>query len=298
MEYNLISYITKLEQLQEAFFYSTKLSEALGISRRTLLNWKQTPESISMKYRLDIDVLYCKHFIIPKWDNPRQTFEAVLLPDNMPHNETLFLPFLRRLSYGTIEIETDMAKADFDSIMDEKKLPKGIDRQTFYEGFNTFMTHKQLWLRIVEHDDPMPITVETIRTVHSDFMRGIYDNAGFFSTKIRVMGQLEGVRTTDPTDIEEEIYRWVYREAKAATLESIAKAHAYFILIHPFGDGNGRVGRALVMMQCLNARLMPPLFNGDNKAMYYAAMEYAMKHGRYAPLVRLFHEAANLKIED
>jgi fido (protein-threonine AMPylation protein) len=292
MEYNKISYTEKLDQLQNTFTYSTKFSEAIGVSRRTLLNWKHSPDSISPKHRLDIDVLYCKHFIIPQWDNPKQTFEPVLLPDNMPHNETSFLPFLRRLSYGTIEIETNMAKADFDLIIDDSKLPKSIDRKTFHEGFNTFMTHKQLWQRIVEHSEEMAITVETIRNLHTDLMRGIYEQAGFFSTKIRVMGQLDGVRTTDPSDIEEEIHRWVYRKAKAKTLETIAKAHAYFILIHPFGDGNGRVGRALVMMQCLNARLMPPVFNGENKAMYYATMEYAMKHGRYAPLVRLFHEAA------
>jgi len=36
---------------------------------------------------------------------------------------------------------------------------------------------------------------------------------------------------------------------------------------------------------------MPPLFDGQNRAMYYAAMEHAMVHGRYAPLIRLLHEA-------
>lgn len=106
------------------------------------------------------------------------------------------------------------------------------------------------------------------------------------------MGQLEGVQTTAPEDIAEEMNRWVYKVARSATLDEIARAHAYFILIHPFGDGNGRVGRALVMAQCLNARLMPPVFDGENRAMYYAAMEHAMKHGRYIPLVRLFYEAA------
>ena len=295
MEYNNINTIYKLDQLESAFFYSTKLAETIGISRRTLLNWRQKPESISAKCRLDIDVLYCQHFLIPEWDAPRQSFEAVLLPDDMAHNEALFMPFLRRLSYGTIEIETDMAKADFDKIIDEKNLPKNIDRQTFLEGFNAFMTHKQLWQKIVEHGEPMPITEQNIKTLHADFMRGVYDNAGFYSTKTRVMGQLEGVRTTEPEDIEEEMNRWVYKEAKSATLEAIAKAHAYFILIHPFGDGNGRVGRALVMAQCLNARLMPPVFDGENRAMYYAAMQHAMKHGRYAPLVRLFYEAAKRK---
>ncbi len=295
MKYNKISEIDKLDQLQEVFEYSTKLSEAIGISRRTLLNWRSKPESISAEFRLNIDVLYCKHFLIPEWDKPGQSFDAVLLPDDMLHNEALFLPFLRRLSYGTIEIETNMVKADFDKIIDEKKLPRNMDRQTFYEGFNAFMTHKQLWLRIVEHGELMPVTEESIKTLHADFMRGFYDNAGFFSKKVRMMGQLEGVQTTEPDDIEEEMNRWVYKEATSATLEAIAKAHAYFILIHPFGDGNGRVGRALVMVQCLNARLMPPVFDSKNRAMYYAAMEYAMKHGRYAPLIRLFYEAAKLK---
>lgn len=294
MKYNNISYIDKLDQLHTAFVYATKLAEAIGVSRRTLLNWRQKPESISAEYCLDIDVLYCQHFLIPEWDDPKQSFEAVLLPDDMPHNKAQFLPFLRRLSYGTIEIETNMAKADFDNIIDGKNMPKNMDRQTFLEGFNAFITHKQLWQKIVEHGEPMPITVDSIKTLHADFMRGIHDNAGFFSTKIRVMGRLEGVQTTEPEDIEEEMIRWVYKEAKAATLDAIAKAHAYFILIHPFGDGNGRVGRALVMAQCLNARLMPPVFDGKNRAMYYAAMQHAMKHGRYAPLVRLFYEAAKL----
>lgn len=292
MKYSNISVIDKLDRLQSAFVYSTKLAETIGVSRRTLLNWRQKPESISAKCLLDIDVLYCRHFLIPEWDEPKQRFEAVLLPDDMPHNKTLFLPFLRRLSYGTIEIETDMAKADFDNIVDGKNMPKNMDRETFLEGFNAFITHKQLWQKIVEHGEPMPITVDSIKTLHADFMRGIHDDAGFFSTKIRVMGRLEGVQTTEPEDIEEEMIRWIYKEAKSDTLEAIAKAHAYFILIHPFGDGNGRVGRALVMAQCLNARLMPPVFDGKNRAMYYAAMEHAMKHGRYAPLVRLFYEAA------
>lgn len=291
MKYLDINVLEKLDRLQSKLVYSTKLAESLCISRRTLLNWRQKPNSISSKYCLDIDVLFCQHFLIQEWDDPKQRFDTVLLPDNMSHDEALFIPFLRKLSYGTIEIETDMAKSDFDSIIDGNMLPKNMDKQTFHEGFNTFITHRQLWQRIVEYGDPLPITVDTIKTLHADFMKGIYDNPGFFSTKIRVMGRLEAVQTTHPEDIDEEMHRWVYKEAKSVTLETIAKAHAYFILIHPFGDGNGRVGRALVMAQCLNVRLMPPVFDGHNRAMYYAAMEHAMRHGRYAPLVRLFYEA-------
>jgi len=292
MKYNEISYIDKLDQLQEVFEYSTKLSEAIGVSRRSLPNWRDRPDSIKPEHRLNIDVLYCKRFLIPEWDKPKQTFAPVLVPDDMANNEVLFMPFLRRLSYGTIEIETDMAKADFDKVIDEEKLPKNMDRQTFHEAINTYLTHKWIWQKIVAHDETIVITEEGIRSLHADFMRGVYERAGFYSTKIRVMGRLDGVHTTLPDDIPEEMNRWVYKMSGALTLEEIARAHAYFIAIHPFGDGNGRVGRALIMIQCLNARLMPPVFEGENRAMYYAAMEHAMLHGRYAPLIRLFYEAA------
>ncbi|VAW86923.1 hypothetical protein MNBD_GAMMA18-949 [hydrothermal vent metagenome] len=292
MNYIDISYSGKLDQLQSVFEFSTKLSEAIGVSRRTLLNWRDRPESIKPEHRLDIDVLYCKHFIIPEWDQPKQSFTPVLLPDDMASNDFLLVPFLRRLSYGTIEIETDMTKADFDKVINEEKLPKNMDRKTFHEAFNTYLTHQWIWQKIVEHNEVMPLSEEAVRTLHADFMRGVHDSSGFYSTKIRVMGRLKGLDTTLPEDIPEEMNRWLYKTKELTTLEDIAKAHAYFIAIHPFGDGNGRVGRALVMIQCLNARLMPPLFDGENRAIYYAAMEHAMVHGRYAPLVRLFHEAA------
>jgi fido (protein-threonine AMPylation protein)/DNA-binding XRE family transcriptional regulator len=290
--YNDISYIDKLDQLQAHFEYSTSLAEAIGVSRRTLPNWRDRPESIKPEHRLEIDVLYCKHFLVPEWDQPEQSFSPVLLPDAMSSNEKLFMPFLRRLSYGTIEIETNMAKADFDRALDETRLPTNMNRQTFHEAINTYLTHRWLWQKIVEHGETMAITEDSIRSLHADFMSGFYDNAGFYSTKIRVMGRLDGVHTTLPEDIPEEMNRWVYKMGGANVLEDIAKAHAYFIAIHPFGDGNGRVGRALVMAQCLNARLRPPVFDGENRAMYYAAMEHAMAHGRYAPLIRLFYEAS------
>ncbi len=291
MKYNEISYIEKLDALQEIFEYSAKLAEAIGVSRRTLPNWRDKPESIKAEHRLNIDVLYCKHVLVPEWDDPKQSFSPILLPDEMASNDNLLMPFLRRLSYGTIEIETDMAKADFDKVIDEKKLPKNMDRQTFHEAFNTYVTHKWIWQKIVTNKETMTITEEGIRSLHADFMRGVHENAGFYSKNIRVMGKLEGVDTTLPEDIPEEMNRWLFKMKEAATLEEIAKAHAYFIAIHPFGDGNGRVGRALVMIQCLNARLMPPTFDGKNRAMYYATMEHAMAHGRYAPLIRLFYEA-------
>ncbi len=292
MKNNTLNYIDKLDRLQAVYGMSASLSEAIGVSRRSLPNWRDRPDSIKPQYRFNIDVLYCKHFLIPEWDAPEQSFTAVLLPDDFSGNDALLMPFLRRLSYGTIEIESDISKDDFERAIDTKKLPKNMSRQHFHEAVNTYFMLKWLWQKTIQYAEPFDISEESIKHLHASLMQGIREDAGFYSDKMRVMGQLAGVSTTLPEDIPEEMNRWVYKCASASSLEEIAKAHAYFIAIHPFGDGNGRVGRALVMAQCLNARLMPPLFDGQNRAMYYAAMEHAMLHGRHIPLVRLFHESA------
>lgn len=292
MKYTTLSYIDKLDQLQDVYRMSTALAEAIGVSRRSLPNWRDRPESIKAEYRFNIDVLYCTHFLIPEWDRAGQSFAPVLLPDDFSANENLLMPFLRRLSYGTIEIETDMSRTDFDLAIDAEKLPKNMSRQTFHEAVNSYFTLKWLWQKIIVNEEIFAVSEESVKTMHADFMAGIREDAGFYSRKMRVMGRLEALHTTLPEDIPEEMNRWAYKCGTASSLEEIAKAHAYFIAIHPFGDGNGRVGRALVMAQCLNARLMPPLFDGENRAMYYAAMQHSMVQGRHTPLIRLFHESA------
>lgn len=295
MIYRNLSYLKKLDALQGHFEQSTRLAEAIGVSRRTLLNWRDRPESIKPTHQLDIDVLYCKYVEIPEWDKPKQVFKPMLLPDSFTKKDELFMPFLRRLSYGTIEIESNISQADFDQVIDEQKLPRNMSKQAFHESLNTFLSHREIWKKIIEHGERIEINEQSIRDLHARFMRGVHENAGFFSSNIRVMGKLEDLLTTLPEDIPEEMNRWVFNHAKANTVETIARSHADFIAIHPFGDGNGRVGRALVMIQCLHARLMPPLFNKENQAMYYATMEHAMKHGRYIPLVRFFHEANKVR---
>jgi len=294
MKYNELSYLDKLDALQGVYRMSTALAEAIGVNRRTLPNWRDKPDSIKPEHRLSIDTLYCTHFIIPEWDQPQQKFSGVLLPDHITKDHALFAPFVRRISFGTIEIETDMDKVDFDRVIDTKKLPTNMTREAFHEAWNAFITVRRVWQQIIDHDEPFITAEENIKRIHESFMRGIHKNAGFYSKNPRLIGGLKNFDTTLPEDVPEEMVRWVFKSKAASTLEDIAIAHAYFIAIHPFGDGNGRVGRALVMAQCLNARLMPPVLNKENRAMYFAAMEHALLHGRHTPLTRLFQESANI----
>jgi len=157
MKYQEISYLDKIDRLQDHFVYSTKLSEAVGVSRRTILSWKNSPSSISATHQLEIDVLYCKIFQIPEWDQD-QSFDPVLIPDKLPNNEHFFLPYLKHLSFGAVEIETNITRDDFDRIIDGQKLPIKIDKRKFHEGFNAFVTNRRIWERIIERHEQMEIT--------------------------------------------------------------------------------------------------------------------------------------------
>ncbi|VVM22390.1 hypothetical protein BSPWISOXPB_5677 [uncultured Gammaproteobacteria bacterium] len=52
---------------------------------------------------------------------------------------------------------------------------------------------------------------------------------------------------THPDDIVEELESWVKTYAYIQSLSDIAQAHYHFEMIHPFSDGNGRIGRLIFL---------------------------------------------------
>ncbi len=119
-----------------------------------------------------------------------------------------------------------------------------------------------------------------IKEFHKILMTGIRYDAGEYSKLQRGIRGLD-IALTHPEDIPEEMKR-LFRTArsnklKRSPIESIADFHSSFELIHPFGDGNGRVGRLLMIMQCLSHDLPPIIIESKRKAEYYEVLEYSQK---------------------
>lgn len=83
--------------------------------------------------------------------------------------------------------------------------------------------------------------------------------------------EVGGNDTTEPENVHNEIKALLkeYNAKKRPTLEDIIDFHQRFEAIHPFQDGNGRVGRLIMFRECLRNGHVPFIITDDLKIFYY-----------------------------
>ena len=72
-----------------------------------------------------------------------------------------------------------------------------------------------------------------------------------------------------PFEMEELIKRY---QSKPVSLDTIAKFHLRYEVIHPFQDGNGQTGRLIVFRECLRNNISPLIIEDKNRKIYINAL--------------------------
>lgn len=80
------------------------------------------------------------------------------------------------------------------------------------------------------------------------------------------------INLSSPDNIDQELNNLLYIYNKDLNLNEIADFHIAFELIHPFADGNGRVGRLLMTYQAIKNNYIPPLILNDNRLDYLESL--------------------------
>ena len=129
---------------------------------------------------------------------------------------------------------------------------------------------------VIDCADDM-LTEEIIKKLHFILKHDTKDSTldwfavGEYKKRANVVG---GRETTRPKDVPARMKALLesYNAKSEVTIEDIIALHAAFERIHPFQDGNGRVGRLVALKECLRFGIIPFLIEDSKKAFYYRGL--------------------------
>ena len=100
-------------------------------------------------------------------------------------------------------------------------------------------------------------------------------NVGGFKIVPNTIGVINETKTTEPKNVEKELYKLLnlYNLKKQVSIEDIIDFHFNFERIHPFGDGNGRVGRMIMFKECLRNNIIPFIVLDDDRSYYLRGLK-------------------------
>jgi Fic family protein len=116
-----------------------------------------------------------------------------------------------------------------------------------------------------------------IKSLHRELKQGTSDSrkdwfcVGDYK---KLPNEVGGIETCPPEDVHKQMKDLLaeYNQKKRHSLEEIIDFHQRFECIHPFQDGNGRVGRLVMFKECLSSAVVPFIITDDLKMFYYRGL--------------------------
>lgn len=129
------------------------------------------------------------------------------------------------------------------------------------------------------------LTEEMIKEFHKILKEGTSDsrkdwfNVGDYK---KLANEAGNMKTTLPKNVQKDMIKLMqwYNSLGKVKIEDIIEFHYRFECIHPFQDGNGRVGRIIMFKECLKNNIIPFIILDKDKLFYYRGLkEYKSEKG-------------------
>lgn len=254
-----------------------KLAAQLGVSFPTLNSWINGKSIPRKKVQQKIDALYAK--LTGQWVIPSDALEAkkqliVQRAQKLPNvlkkilcRKDLYDEFVLSLTYNSNRIEgSTLTEPETAAILFENAALSDKSIIEHLEVKNHQAALQYLFRHLTEGKG---VDEALILKLHAMLMNGIQQDAGQYRRHaVRIVGthvptanylKIPHLMSQLAKDFEKQ-----YRDA----LAQIAQIHSQFEQIHPFSDGNGRVGRLLMHAMLLQKGLPPALIRQEHRRFY------------------------------
>ena len=294
------------EILREAKWSQDELAHRLDVSNKALSFWITGKAEPRTKNLGEINRFYADIVGRSKIDpETLKTIKSKALNthielDELLENQEILKTTTLYLTYHTNTIEgSTMTIEDVEKVLEDDNvvIPDKTVREQM-EARNHRTAFLYLLSELKSQGKNFRWTEELIRNIHLRLMNGIIESAGQYRLHgVRVMGSHapRANSASVPQKIQELVANM--NQNHGDLIEQIAITHAVFERIHPFGDGNGRTGRLIMVGQALQNNIVPPLVIKERKRAYYKYLEKAHLEEDY-DLLSLFVAESVLFTDD
>ena len=271
----MYDYTGLIFRLKEKGINKSELSSHLGISSRTIAKISKGEKISNTVLEKVSDYLVCSPSDLYEIKSDNPLLQILREEKNARISGGIYLEFQVRMTYNSNHMEGSRLTEDQTRMIFETNtvdVGDGIPVDDILETVHHFRAIDYC-IDCAEE----PLSEEFIKELHRILKHDTKDSmlpwfaVGSYKKRANMVG---GNKTTAPEDVEDNIRELLeeYLIKEKISFEDLIEFHAEFEKIHPFQDGNGRVGRLIAFKECLKHSIIPFIIEDSKKAFYYRGL--------------------------
>lgn len=279
----MISYSRLEQQLNKKGISKTDLTTVLGISSRTIAKIGKGKKLSRVVIEKLCNYFNCSPDEIFKEMSDNHILQILRDEKDAKISGGLYHELQVRMTYNSNHIEGSKLSEDQTRLIFETNtldVGDGIRVDDVLETVHHFRA-----IDYVIDSAEETLSEEIIKQLHYILKHDTKDSTlewfavGDYKKRANVVG---GRETAKPKDVPAKIKALLdaYNAKTNVTIYDIIELHSDFEHIHPFQDGNGRVGRLVALKECLKHRIIPFIIEDSKKIFYYRGLsEWGKENG-------------------
>lgn len=271
----MISYENLLKNLEEKGLSKTAMGAALGISSRTIAKIGRGEKLSPRVLNRIAEFFECKPDELYRYISDNSLLQRLRDEKAVRLSGGIYHELQVRMTYNSNHIEgSKLSERQTRLIFETNTIDAGdgIPVDDVIEAVNHFRAIDY----VIDHAEEA-LSENIIKQLHQILKQGTRDSVmdwfavGDYKKRANTVG---GRETAKPKDVPAKIRALIkkYEGSDKLKIQDIIWFHVEFERIHPFQDGNGRVGRLIALKECLRHSIVPFIIEDSKKMFYYRGL--------------------------